>query len=364
MTDHSQILMTSYENRCDCSDKINPNILNDIKIIAAKSFTQKGVFTVIITLLAHKIYDPKQDIRNHQANMVGGFSGRSIDTRYITPYLKKIGLPSMAESGWLTRSLEQPYPYTLEYNGKISGAGVKGAFLNVLDALEKKEVSPDYLLKHLLYDVDKLVRSREVKIVKLATSDQLTIRKIETFLDSQFSYNYGISGGSKLPVIALQALYSLIVAELKRYEKCTLKELGSHTASDKTSRAAGDIEVLKGDALFEAIEVKLGKPIDEHMVRIAQQKIYDYNPQRYYILSDAGITDAEANRAVIKEVRQKHGCQIILNGLLPTIKYYLRLVSSLDDFVGIYLDMVEQDTELQKKHKDVCNQLIKEHLET
>jgi len=51
---------------------------------------------------------------------------------FITPTLKELGLPSMAESGWLTRSLEQPYPYTLGYKGKISGKGIKEAFLNLL----------------------------------------------------------------------------------------------------------------------------------------------------------------------------------------------------------------------------------------
>ena len=49
-----------------------------------------------------------------------GFSGRSIDTKYITPTLKELGLTSMSESGWLTRSLEQPYPYDFKYQGKIS----------------------------------------------------------------------------------------------------------------------------------------------------------------------------------------------------------------------------------------------------
>ncbi len=51
-------------------------------------------------------------------------SGRSIETKFITPTLKELGLPSMAESGWLTRSLEQPYPYTFDYEGKISGKGI------------------------------------------------------------------------------------------------------------------------------------------------------------------------------------------------------------------------------------------------
>ncbi len=36
----------------------------------------------------------------------------------------------MAESGWLTRSLEQPYPYTMKYEGEISGKYEKVLFEN------------------------------------------------------------------------------------------------------------------------------------------------------------------------------------------------------------------------------------------
>ena len=35
-----------------------------------------------------------------------GFSGRSFDKKIVTPTLRKLKLPCMAESGWLTRSLE------------------------------------------------------------------------------------------------------------------------------------------------------------------------------------------------------------------------------------------------------------------
>jgi DNA (cytosine-5)-methyltransferase 1 len=104
-----------------------------IKSIGEKINTQKGVFTVLVTLITHKIINPNQDVRKHQSSLTNGFSGRSIDTVHITPTLKELGLPSMAESGWLTRSLEQPYPYNLDYNGKISNKVVKEAFLNVLD---------------------------------------------------------------------------------------------------------------------------------------------------------------------------------------------------------------------------------------
>jgi len=117
---------------------IKKEIKEFIKSIGDKINTQKGVFTVLVTLLTHKIIEPSQDVRKHQSSMLGGFSGRSIDFSFITPTLKELGLPSMAESGWLTRSLEQPYPYNLDYNGKISDKVVKNAFLNVLDYVEKK----------------------------------------------------------------------------------------------------------------------------------------------------------------------------------------------------------------------------------
>ncbi|MDQ7089227.1 MAG: hypothetical protein Q9M50_01065 [Methylococcales bacterium] len=86
----------------------------NIRKISEKCFTQKGVYTVLITLSIYKILHPEQDIRNHQTQIKNGFSGRTIDTQFITPTLKELKLPSMAESGWLTRSLEQPYPYTLD----------------------------------------------------------------------------------------------------------------------------------------------------------------------------------------------------------------------------------------------------------
>lgn len=113
------------------ASKLNEETLKNINIIAEKCFTQKGVYTVLITLSIYKILHPKQDIRNHQTQIKGGFSGRTIDTQFITPTLKKLKLPSMAESGWLTRSLEQPYPYTLDYNGRISNKTVKKSIFRI-----------------------------------------------------------------------------------------------------------------------------------------------------------------------------------------------------------------------------------------
>ena len=131
------------------SKELNTITIQNIETIAQNSFNQKGVFTVFVTLSIYKIIHPEQDIRNHQIQIKNGFSGRSIDTKYITPTLKKLGLPSMAESGWLTRSLEQPYPYNLDYEGKISNKAVKKAFLELVNDIEINQINPKYILVEL-----------------------------------------------------------------------------------------------------------------------------------------------------------------------------------------------------------------------
>ena len=62
-----------------------------------------GVLAVMVTLLLQKLHNPQQDIRRHQAQLAGGFSGRGLDTRVVTPFLRDRRFPYMqGGSGWLT----------------------------------------------------------------------------------------------------------------------------------------------------------------------------------------------------------------------------------------------------------------------
>jgi len=343
---------------------IKKEIKEFIKSIGDKINTQKGVFTVLVTLLTHKIIEPSQDVRKHQSSMLGGFSGRSIDFSFITPTLKELGLPSMAESGWLTRSLEQPYPYNLDYNGKISDKVVKNAFLNVLDYVEKNPKFAPNLLRLLMFEAIQSKNNSFVEIIPLEKPEKLTIENIIKSLDEHFSTNYNTHGGSKLPVLAFFAIYQSLINEIGRYKNCELGQMGSHTASDRTSKSAGDIEIFKDENLFEAIEIKLDKAIDVTMVRIAIEKIARYNPDRYYILSYIGIKESDNLEisTLINELQSEHGCQIIINGLLPTIKYYLRLIASLNEFISNYSNLIENDKEIQKIHKEKWNELMIKYL--
>lgn len=355
-------LHTEAINKEKYIDSLAEKTLKNIETIAQKSFNQKAVFTVLVTLSIYKIVHPKQDIRNHQTQINNGFSGRTIDTKYITPTLKKLGLPSMAESGWLTRSLEQPYPYSLGYEGKISNKAIKKAFLELIHAIEVEKINPKYILVELFIQIIELQKKNQVRIEPLVNPEKLTIAQMMNMLDKQFKFKYKTFGGSKLPVLAFYAIYQILIHELSRYKNCTLKELGSHIASDRTSKSAGDIEVFKEDALFEAIEIKLDKPIDSNILRIAKEKIVKHNPKRYYILSYIGVDkeDEETINKIIEEIKNEHGCQIIVNGVMGTLQYYMRLIDNLEEFYTLYSNLISSDSELKSIHKQKWNELTKE----
>ncbi len=60
----------------------------------------------------------------------------------------------------------------------------------------------------------------------------------------------------------------------------------------------------------------------------------------------------------ILNIRQIYGCQIIVNGVTTTIKYYLRLLSDTDKFVYAYAALVEEDDEIPFELKRKWNELI------
>ncbi len=336
------------------------------KTIIENVFKQKGVFTVLTTLLFYKIENPSQDIRYHQTELstdnIQGFSGRSFDTKNITPILKELELPSMAESGWLTRSLEQPYIYDLDYQGKISNKVVKTAFLSLIYAVEEMNIDPKSILLFIIHGVYQKSLENQIQITKLANPDLLTISNMVDILTEQFNYNYEVSGGAKLPMLAFHAIYQILLEEMAKYQGCYLMDIGSYTASDKTSRTAGDLEIFYQDTnkLKEAVEIKLGVTVDLNMLLRAKGKIIAFNPERYYILSTSEIKTSDISEIErnIEDIRKNHGCQIIINGVIDTLKYYFRLIANLEKFIEIYSHLIEKDSELKKVHKLYWNDKV------
>lgn len=262
----------------------------------------------------------------------------------------------MSESGWLTRSLEQPYPYNFQYNGKVGNGNesVKQAFLRIVDFIQNNHYQARNVVAELLKEAIKIREGNKVEITPITDPDRITIENVVNAVTEFMNENYHISGGSKIPVLCFYAIYQIIVSEMKRFDGCTLGELGSHTSSDRTAKTSGDIEVFLDDHVFESVEVKFDIEIDSHMINRACEKIHKFNPKRYYILSTSGIKSDERHEIneKVTELKSSHGCQLIINGLIPTLKYYLRLVSNIDDFITQFTLLVTSDPELKIVHKN------------
>ena len=343
------------------ADSIQTNlpitITERLDLILAKSESSKGVLTVIVTSAVYKSLYPNQDIRNHQTSIDEGYSGRTFDTKFITPFLKQVKFPAMAESGWLTRSLEQKVPYSLNYSGAIRPKALKTAFLEIIDYINMG-INLDEVLSYLFQG---LIIKRNSHQIDLAKPLNLPIATIVSLLSNHFHASYSSEGASRLPVLALYAVYQCLIQETRRFQGKELLEIQSHTSADSRSGRIGDIDVVdeKGKT-FEAVEVKHGIPITAALVRDSFEKFKTTQVNRYYLLSTANIKqdEVEVIDKEIERIKNIHGCHVIANGLTHSLKYYLRLITDTSEFIENYVNLIETDNALKYEHKKQWNNII------
>ena len=361
---HKEVIQSIYDNALeeiaqqDYSTNISNEAAEQVRQLVARSEASKGMMTVLITLFTHKIVHPEQDIRYHQAQQPNGFAGRSIDKDFITPFMKSVSFPSMAESGWLTRSLEQPHPYTLDYPGNIKPQEIKLAFLQLIDKVQCQEMSAYEILK---YTFKLLIKQRDDQNIELAKPHSLSIAAIIKLLEKHFTYRYTTSGASRLPTLAVYAAYQCMMTQVERYKNKVLCPLESHNSADSQSGRIGDIDVNNEDgSAFEGVEIKHEIPITSQLVADAYEKFKIHNTDRYYLLTTANMDSADwdAIEVEVARISQIHRCQVIVNGVYTTLKYYLRLLNNPAEFIDKYVELLKQDETVKFQHKTTWNDII------
>ena len=334
---------------------LSENQENWVNAIIEKAESFRGVLTVLITSLVKKIQTPTQDVRYHQDNLPNGYSGRGLDTDHITPFMKeKFRRFAMAESGWLTRSLEQNHPYTLEYPGRIQGKTVKDAFLQILNDIEENRADPKKYLQSIFSALITSMEGSQISfdfLKEAQKTEAVTIGKIVDLLRCHFSHDYGVAGASRLPVLAVYSAYEMLM-EIQRYKGKTLLPLKSYTTADTKSRgirAIGEIEVMYDNNFFEGVEIKHNIPISLGIVEDAYEKFKQISVSRYYLLTTAepNVEDVDSVNELVSEIHKQHGCEVIVNGILPSLKYYLRLLSN----PKLFLDGYSRNLQLDFKQK-------------
>lgn len=192
----------------------------------------------------------------------------------------------------------------------------------------------------------------------------LSCYHLTAVLDKHINASYKAEGASRLPVLALYAIYECLINETKRFENKELLPIESHTSADKRSGRIGDIEVIdENKHAFEAVEVKHGISFSLQLVLDAYSKFQTTPVNRYYILSTAPPPtkdEWEKIQEEIQRIKNVHGCQLVVNGIMPSLKYYLRLLNNTFEFIDKYVNLLEIDTALKFEHKENWNQIISE----
>ncbi len=332
--------------------------LKDISNLSQKASTG---FTNIITCLAIKAAMPKVDIRYHQVQIQdttdrpAGFNFRGISEKTIYPWLSDHTFEG-AKSGWQTRTFERPKPYMLTYDENIGD--IKSSFLTTFHEIEENGQSADEALAYLVHL--QLIH-RESKRIVISIPRTKDIQLIVKVFKDHFFHSYRASkGASRLPVLALYAIYSVLIEQLERYNGMELKPLEEHSAADSQTGAIGDIEVINTETnnVFEAIEVKHNIALNGRIIQDATAKIMSKSVDRYYILTTHPACEPDdALYQKIANVKALYNCQLIANGVIPSLKYYLRLLSDPSLVFPKYVELLASDKSIKHEHREVWNKL-------
>lgn len=326
-----------------------------LAVIVAHQEQNKAVLAAFITLLVKKLHTPKQDIRLHQVQLEGGFSGRGLDTRVVTPFLREQRFPYMQSgSGWLTRSLEQSRPYDLNYPGNIRPAIVKQAFLELVDAVQCQDLSAESVLLGIFVW---LIRFRDQN-TNLVLSRPVNLSVAQVIEKIRRHHGLQMTGVARLPVLAVYSILTILAREADRYNGCAILPLEHHNTADTRTDRIGDVHIVDGnDALFEGYEIKHNIPISHGLIQSSFEKLRTTPVERFYILTTYHHDSYAEFEPDIRQVAQEHGCQLIVNGVDPTLRYYLRLIGSTREFIDVYVTNLETDPSVTFQMKEAWNEI-------
>ncbi|HEY86099.1 MAG TPA: DNA methyltransferase [Chloroflexi bacterium] len=352
--------------------EFDTSLCENVDFLIDKIGSNKSIVSALATSLLKKITNPEQDIRLHRTDFENGYSARSLDTKVVTPFFKR-HFPKYAnkESAFLTLSTRERIKWNKNEgkNLKIRSKALKRSFLNVFEQIEDGNANPRVYLNYLFAKLQAL-SSKDELIFQLAKkqsgrSGVLNINLIIEMLQRHFAEKLS----SRLPVVAIYSIYEILVPNLKRYDNKRLLPLQVHTSSDK--HGFGDIEIYGDDGKpFEIIDIKHNISIDADLIFDIIKKTTTTSIDRYYILTTFpdGFETKEIEKAVnefIIQTKTQKKIDIIANGIIPTLKYYLRFIDDYNLFIKKYTNNLVKDaknsTEIKTFHIDKWIKILKEY---
>ena len=330
-----------------------------LDIFVQKRETNKSLIQVIITCLIKKIITPDQDIRLHKAGFANGYNARGLDEEVTTPFFKsKFTKYANKGTAFLTLSLRPAIIWNFE-DGKqlrIRPKELVIPFLQLIDKIENQTIDIENCLVYILLQLHLLCQSQAetfTETIELASSKNiLNINTVMKMVERHFAE----PSSSRLPVIVIFAIYEQLLKTVRRFENKILLPLNVHTSADK--HGYGDIEIRDNDNNpFEILEIKHNIPIDRNMILDIVKKSANTTIERYYILTTykdcfPNKDEEEYINELILKIKRERGLEIIANGIVNTLKYYLRFIEDYHEFIKTYTEELVKDAKNSTEVKD------------
>ena len=352
-------------------DNIPSDLKNNLNILIDNIDKNKSIIQAIVTSCIKKINNPEQDIRKHRTDFKNGYSARTLDTNITTPFFKKYFLKySNKESAFLTLATREKIEWSIKSGKelKIRNEKVKMSFLLIIDSIENHGNA--YCCLIYLFARLKLLLNK-AKILNIETinmSETLDILNIDKIIN-MFYNHFNCKNSSRLPVIAFYSIYQELIKNVNIYKDKKLKPLNYHTSSDK--HGYGDIEVVyRNNSPYEVIEIKHNIPIDRELILSVFNKTLNSNIFRYYILTTYENSFKNENelkyiKELVLKIKKETKMDIIPNGIMTSLKYYLRFIDNYNDFLKLYtINLVEDSkisSEINSEHINLWREILEEN---
>ncbi len=334
-------------NPYDLSALLGADLAGKVALLGSIKNAARGV---ALTLTAYKLVAPEQDVRSHKADHPGGFSARAFDTRVTVPFLMAHTLPRSVESHWLSQTFSFAGPYlpgtVLRTQPKAAGE----LLVEVVDAVNAASANQaEAVLVGLLMQ---LIKIRNADKVVLTRPKDLPIHMVRKLVEAHLAGPYK-ANAPRLPQLVIHAVYGCLVESIGRYQGAVLEPLERLKSADRKRGTIGDVVIARGGRRIEAVEIKHDQPIAYIHVAEAIDKVRAESVTRYYLLSNQGIDPTDAARITERaaDFLKQNGCEIIVNGVLESLAYYLRLLPDTTDFLFRYATLLESDEDTGYEHK-------------
>jgi hypothetical protein len=226
----------------------------------------RALVALTILQLCVKAIAPTQSIRLHKGgggkhsfSWREGISMRSLDSRFVTPTLRKHDLLRLNADGFMmTRSLAENYPYSLVYKAQMRGG--RSEWLQLVEYLEAGTLQPElalrYVLAQLLNRAEQFTRTANTLLMVvrqfMAKADEGAILKVITDHIQQSDY------AARVMEIAMHSLMQGL-AELRALDGGDLVPLSQMRSANKKHGNVGDVEISHAGQIIEAWDAKFGK---------------------------------------------------------------------------------------------------------